>query len=108
MKLSFSTVMYEETNLPCSEVIARAVTLGYEGVELNFKVRPTELDIETVKEALNRFNVEIAAIGTRHLYVTHGLYLASPRRYVRKRALAYVRECMNMSQRLNCQQRFLT
>jgi len=97
MKLSFSTVMYEETNLPCSEVIARAVTLGYEGV-----------DIETVKEALNRFNVEIAAIGTRHLYVTHGLYLASPRRYVRKRALAYVRECMNMSQRLNCQQRFLT
>jgi len=102
MRLGFSTVMYEGTNLPYPQIIGKAATLGYDGIELNFKGWPSELNLGEIKGSLNRFNVEIAAIGTRHLYITHGLYLTSPHKDVRKRALDYVTECMKISRKLDC------
>ncbi|MFQ6094572.1 MAG: sugar phosphate isomerase/epimerase family protein [Candidatus Bathyarchaeia archaeon] len=102
MRLGFSTVMYEGTNLTHPEIIGKAATLGYEGIELNFKEWPSELNLDEIEESMNRFDVKIAAIGTRHMYVTHGLYLSSPHKDVRKRALAYITECMKISRRLGC------
>ena len=52
MKLGFSTVMYEGTNLLLSHIISKAATLGYEGVELNFKERPSTLDVNEIRGAL--------------------------------------------------------
>lgn len=102
MKLGFSTVMYEETSLSYPDIVGKAATLDYDGIELNFKVWPCELDVGAIEDSLNRLSVEIAAVGTRHLHSTHGLYLASPRRDARKRALSYVEDCMKLARRLDC------
>jgi len=102
MRLGFSTVMYEGANLSYPQIIGKAAALGYEGIELNFREWPSELNLDEIKGSLNRFNVEIAAIGTRHLHITHGLYLASPHKDIRKRSLDYVTECMKVSRKLNC------
>ncbi len=102
MKLGFSTVMYEGTSLPLSDIIGKAATLGYEGVELNFRERPSALDVNEILGALKTFGVGVAAIGTRHMHVTHGLYLASPYGKVREKAVTYVTECMELANKLNC------
>ncbi len=102
MRLGFSTVMYEGSELSNSEIVAKASALGYDGIELNFREWPTFLDIAKIKETSSRFNVEVAAIGTRHLYVTHGLYLASTDKTARERALAYLTECMKIARELDC------
>ena len=102
MRLGFSTVMYEGTGLTYPEIVGKATTLGYEGIELNFKEWPSELNTDEIKESLESFNVKVAAIGTRHLHVTHRLYLASPHEDVRKRALAYITACMKTAQELDC------
>jgi len=102
MRLGFSTVMYEGSELSYSEIVAKASAFGYDGTELNFREWPTCLDIGKIKESLGEFNVEVAAVGTRHLYVTHGLYLGSPSKTAREKALAYVTECMKIARELNC------
>jgi len=94
--------MYEGTGLSYHEVISKAAGLGYEGIELNTKLWPSELSLDEIKDALSKFDVEVAAIGTRHMHVTHGLYLASPREEIRERALAYVTECMKAARELDC------
>ena len=102
MRLGFSTVMYEETGLPYPEIVRKANHLGYEGIELNLKKWPSESNVAQTKKALGRYDVEVAAIGTRHMHVTHGLYLASPNKKVREKALNYVTECMKIARRLDC------
>ncbi|MEM2935836.1 MAG: hypothetical protein QW231_01505, partial [Candidatus Bathyarchaeia archaeon] len=69
MKLGFSTVMYEGVSLSLSDIIGKATTLGYEGVELNFRERPSTLDVNGIVGALKTFGVGVAAIGTRHMHV---------------------------------------
>lgn len=102
MKLGFSTVMYEESGFNYPEIISRAPTLGYEGIELNFKVWPSQLNLDEIRESLKKFDVEVGAIGTRHLYVTHGLYLASPKGDVRAKTFIYITECMKMARKMGC------
>jgi len=102
MKLGFSTVMYEGTRLRYSEIVGKAAALGYEGIELNFRELPSELKRGEVKESLKRFGVKIAAIGTRHMYVTHRLYLASPHKVVRVKAFTYMAECMKLARDFGC------
>jgi len=102
MKLGFSTVMYEGTNLLLSHIISKAATLGYEGVELNFRERPSTLDVNEIRGALKTFSIRVAAIGTRHMHITHGLYLASPHGKVREEAVTYITECMDLANKLNC------
>ena len=100
--LGFSTVMYENSGLPYSQIVDKASTLGYQGVEFNFKEWPSELKLDPIKESLRKTGVKVAAIGTRHLNVTHGLYLASPSLDVRKRSFIYMTECMNIAKKLDC------
>ncbi len=102
MRLGFSTVMYEETDLTYPEIVRKADQLGYGGIELNFRKWPSESNIGPIKKSLDRSNAEVAAIGTRHMHVTHGLYLASPSGKIREKALNYVTECMKIARRLNC------
>jgi sugar phosphate isomerase/epimerase len=93
-------VLYEKTNLSYPEIISKASALDYQGIELNFKEWPSELNLNEIKKSLDKFNVEVAAIGTRHMYMTHGLYLASPHKDVRERALDYIAECIKISKKL--------
>lgn len=102
MRLGFSTVMYEETDLTYAEIVSEANRLGYGGIELNLKEWPSESNVGEIENSLDAFNVEVAAIGTRHMHVTHGLYLASPDKRVREKALDYVTECMKIARRLDC------
>ena len=102
MRLGFSTVMYEETGLSYPEIVRKAGQLGYEGIELNLRKWPSESDIGEIRKSLDRHDVKVAAIGTRHMHVTHGLYLASPNRQVREKALEYITECMKIARRLDC------
>lgn len=102
MRLGFSTVMYEETDLNYLEIVRKADGLGYEGIELNLREWPSESNIGEIEKSLDAFSVEVAAIGTRHMHVTHGLYLASPNQKVRGKALDYVTECIKIARRLDC------
>ena len=102
MQLGFSTVMYENSGLPYNRIVEKASSLGYQGVELNFKEWPSELNLEPIKESLRKTGIKVAAIGTRHLNVTHGLYLASPSLNVRERSLTYMTQCMKIAQELDC------
>ena len=102
MLLGFSTVMYENSGLLYYRIVEKASDLGYQGIELNFKEWPSKLKVDMIKESIQKTGVKVAAIGTRHLNVTHGLYLASPRLDVRKRAFAYMTECMDIANELDC------
>jgi sugar phosphate isomerase/epimerase len=51
---------------------------------------------------LQKHGVEVAAIGTRYLNVTHGFYLSSPVFSVRKKAFDYMIGCMNIANKLHC------
>jgi sugar phosphate isomerase/epimerase len=81
--------MYENSGLPYHRIVEKASVLGYQAIELNFQEWPSKLKADPIKESLQKTGVKVAAIGTRHLIVTHGLYLASPSLNVRKRAFTY-------------------
>jgi len=102
LQLGFSTVMYEKTGLPYHRIVEKASALDYQGIELNFKEWPSELEIDPIKKALRKTGVKVAAVGTRHLYVTHGIYFASPNSDVRKRAFSYMTDCMSIAKELDC------
>jgi len=94
--------MYENSGLSYNQIIEKALTLGYQGVELNFKEWPSELKLDPIKKSLKKTGVKVAAIGTRYLNITHDLYLASPNLDVRKRSIKYMAQCMNIAQELDC------
>jgi D-psicose/D-tagatose/L-ribulose 3-epimerase len=94
--------MYETSNLLYHQIVEKAGLLGYQGIELNFKDWPSDLEVGPIKASLQKTGVEVAAIGTRHMNVTHGLYLSSPVLSVRKKAFDYMTECMNIANELNC------
>jgi sugar phosphate isomerase/epimerase len=71
MKIGFSTVIFESTGLPLSRVVRKASNYGYDGIELNFQGLPPEIDVGKIKSLLRTYNVEIAAIGTRYMFVKH-------------------------------------
>ncbi len=102
MLLGFSTVMYDNSGFPYHQIVEKASVLGYQAIELNFMEWPSKLRADPIKESLQKTGVKVAAIGTRHLYVTHGLYLASPSLNIRKRAFTYMTKCMDIAYELNC------
>ena len=102
MRLGLSTVMYEQTDLSYPEIVRKANGLGYEGIELNFKEWPIESIIGDIEKSLDAFSVEVAAVGTRYMHVTHGLYLASPNQKIRGKAMDYITECIKIARRLDC------
>lgn len=97
MKLGFSTVMYEDLDLNTVDIVQKATDLGYQGIELNLKEWPSESNMNAIQTALKENDVEVAAIGTRHMHVTHGLYLASPNEKIRRKALIYIEDCMKIA-----------
>ena len=97
MKLGFSTVIYEPFGLELPRIIEKASKYGYKGIELNFKERPEDLDWAWIKELLEKYGVEVAAIGTRHMYLQHHLYLASPDPKVREGGIRYIGKCMEIA-----------
>jgi sugar phosphate isomerase/epimerase len=99
MKLGFSTVIYEPYGLDLSQMMERASRYRYQGIELNFKERPEELDWAWIKGLTETHGVEVAAIGTRHMLLQHGLYLSSPNPKVRERGVEYIRKCMELADR---------
>jgi sugar phosphate isomerase/epimerase len=94
--------MYETSNLPYHRIVEKAALLGYQGIELNFKEWPSNLEVGPIKASLQKHGVEVAAIGTRHMNITHGLYLSSQVLSIRKKAFDYMIECMNIANELNC------
>ncbi|MBS7614231.1 sugar phosphate isomerase/epimerase [Candidatus Bathyarchaeota archaeon] len=102
MKLGFSTVMYENSGLSHQQIVEKAAFLGYQGIELNFKEWPTDFKVDSIKNSSQEYGIEVAAIGTRHLYITHNLYLTSPKPKVKRKSFEYLTECMKIADKLNC------
>ncbi|MBS7656791.1 sugar phosphate isomerase/epimerase [Candidatus Bathyarchaeota archaeon] len=102
LKLGFSTVIYENSGLSHQQIVEKAAFLGYQGIELNFKEWPTDFKVDSIKNSLQEYGIEVAAIGTRHMYVTHNLYLTSPKLKVRRKSFEYLTECMKIADELNC------
>lgn len=102
MKLGFSTVLYENSDLSHQQIVEKASLIGYQGIELNFKEWPTALKVDLIKNSLQKWGIEVAAIGTRHLYVTHNFYLTSPKPKVRSKSFEYLTQCMKIANELDC------
>jgi sugar phosphate isomerase/epimerase len=100
MKIGLSTVIYEPFKIPLNEILRRAARMGYEGIELNVKEWPANVDASALRMLLDKLGIEVAAIGTRHMMLTHHVYLSSPRRSVRKKAVEYAKDCVILAEKV--------
>lgn len=101
--MGFSTVIYEEYGLTIEEIMERAERYGYEGIEYNFFEWPSQVNWRRIVELIETHRVKVASIGTRHMYLRHKAYLASPFREVREKGLEYVTECFKLADKVEAE-----
>ncbi len=100
MKIGFSTVIYGNSNLTLETIIRRGRKLQYDGIEINFTPWPSDINPQRLNRTAREEGIEILAIGTRHLFLTHGAYLSSPDEKKRDKAIQYVKECIRLADEL--------
>jgi len=79
--------------------IEYAEKLGYNYVELH-STTPDELDAPSLKEALEKHNVKVGALGTGRLYVNAGLSLTDSDPAIREKAISEMKRYVDAAQRL--------
>ena len=94
---SFSALSYAE-NL--EESIKKAADMGYDGVELAVR-EPDLLDVEKVKKILNKYNLNVPAIGTGQAFVEEGLSFTSPDEDIRKKAVKRIKAHTVLAEKLD-------
>lgn len=70
--------------------------LGFDGVEL-FIVDPKEFSADSIHTVLERYNLELAALGTGAAYGLEGLSLSSPDNAVRANAIQRIKEHIQLA-----------
>ncbi len=100
MKIGVSTAILEGYYASLNEIADIVKKCGYNGIEYNFTEWPSEVDTTQINEILDKYNLEISAIGTRHMFLDYNLYLASPSQSIRRKAVAYIKECMKLANTL--------
>ena len=79
---------------------AQAATLGFDAVEL-FYQEPAAVDVAKLKDLLVRHQLVVAAFGSGAGWVKHKLRLTDPEAAVRRRALQYVAEFIDVAGAFN-------
>ncbi len=100
MSICFSSNAYERYGLPITTAIEKGGSMGYEGMEVNFKEWPSELDVQRLKKALDANNLRASAVGTFSMFKIYKLHLASPNEYIQRRGIEYVKECIPIAEEL--------
>lgn len=75
------------------EGMRKASELGFDAIEL-FTPAADFLEIDVLKELLEKYNLELAAVGTGAGKVIHGLTLTDPNPEIRKKAINFISEMM--------------
>ncbi len=71
------------------EGMKKAHDLGFDGIEL-FTPSPDLMEIEYLHELLEKYSLELAAVGTGAGKVLHGLTLTDPDPSIRHRAISFI------------------
>ncbi len=74
--------------------LAHASMLGFDGVEL-FTASDDALDIQLTQSLLEKYNLQLAAVGTGAGKVIHGLTLTDPDATIRRNALNFIEKMIS-------------
>jgi sugar phosphate isomerase/epimerase len=77
------------------------VDLNYEGVELSI-LEPERIDIKSIQQILENYDLEISAIGTGETYIRYGYSLGHYQSEIRNKAINRVKEYIKLARVLNC------
>ncbi|RAI93959.1 sugar phosphate isomerase/epimerase family protein [Algoriphagus yeomjeoni] len=72
----------------------KASKLGFDAIEL-FTASADAIEIPKLKELLEKYNLELAAVGTGAGKVIHGMTLTDPNSEIRKKAISFIKEMMD-------------
>ncbi|MCD6309307.1 MAG: sugar phosphate isomerase/epimerase [Candidatus Eremiobacteraeota bacterium] len=93
----FSAVVFKESH---EMAIEKAAKLGYDGVELAVR-DPAIVNIRRLKDLLEKYNLEVPALGTGQAYGEEGLSLTDPDEHIRKKAIERLESHVKMASELN-------
>jgi len=74
--------------------------LGYNGIELSL-LKPEKIDLESLRELMASYEMEISAIGTGGTYIRYGYSLGSIDRSKRMLAIGRLKEYINFAAEVN-------
>ncbi len=82
------------------ESMRKAADLGFDAIEL-FTASGNAIDTDTLKELLNQYKLQLAAVGTGAGKVVHGLTLTDTNSTIRENAIAFIKEMMEFGAAFN-------
>lgn len=82
------------------ESMRKAADLGFDAIEL-FTASGNAIDTDTLKELLNQYKLQLAAVGTGAGKVVYGLTLTDTNSTIRENAIAFIKEMMEFGAAFN-------
>lgn len=76
------------------EGMKKASSLGFDAIEL-FTPASDTIEIDQLKQLLQKYNLELAAVGTGAGKVIHGLTLTDPDPEIRKKAISFISDMIS-------------
>jgi sugar phosphate isomerase/epimerase len=105
MKLSIVSSLNETRN-PINKISEEFENLckllaefNYDGVELSI-LEPKRIDIELIQQILNKYDLEVSAIGTGGAYIRYGYSLGHHESEIRNRAINRVKKYIDLAREL--------
>jgi sugar phosphate isomerase/epimerase len=80
--------------------MAHASLLGFDAIEL-FTASSDALDVATIKNLLEKYQLQLAAVGTGAGKVLHGLTLTDPDELIRKKAILFIENMISFGAYFN-------
>ena len=80
--------------------MAHASLLGFDAIEL-FTASSDALDVATIKNLLEKYQLQLAAVGTGDGKVLHGLTLTDPDELIRKKAILFIENMISFGAYFN-------
>jgi len=82
------------------ESMHKAADLGFDAIEL-FTASGNAIETDTLKELLNQYKLQLAAVGTGAGKVVHGLTLTDSNSTIRENAIIFIKEMMEFGAAFN-------
>ena len=76
--------------------VARLAELGYDGVELAVR-EPAKLDVVTIKRTLDKYHLQVPAIGTGQAFVEEHLSFTDPDSSIREQAITRIQSHIDLA-----------
>lgn len=96
-KTQFGAISYRDS---LEESIRQVKELGYDGVELAVR-DPEEMDADEIAGLLDKYGLEVPAIGTGQGYVDDGLSFTHPDDRIRRRAVERIKSQVRFAKRFD-------